>query len=187
MVSRVNMDSKKRKLLIFDILLMVVLVAADQFTKYLAVIKLKGRPAFDIIGGVLELSYLENRGAAFGMLQNQKVFFVFVAVVFLCVIVYVLLKAPSQDKYNSLHFLLVMIAAGAVGNLIDRLRLDYVVDFIYIVLINFPIFNVADMYVTISTAILVILMFFVYKEDDFAFLGFHQVQEPESKEKSRDE
>ena len=182
-----DMDGKKRKLLIFDLLLMAVLVAADQFTKYLAVIKLKDQPSFDIIGGVLELSYLENRGAAFGMLQNQKIFFVFVAVLFLCAIVYVLLKAPSQNKYNSLHFLLVMIAAGAVGNLIDRLRLDYVVDFIYIVLINFPIFNVADMYVTISTAILVVLMLFVYKEDDFAFLGFHPAPEAESKENLRKE
>ncbi|MDE7332140.1 MAG: signal peptidase II [Lachnospiraceae bacterium] len=180
------MDSKKRKLLIFDVLLMIVLAAADQFTKYLAVIKLKDQPSFDIISGVLELSYLENRGAAFGMLQNQKVFFVFVAVVFLCAIVYVLLKAPSQNKYYSLHFLLVMIAAGAIGNLIDRLRLDYVVDFIYIVLINFPIFNVADMYVTISAAILVILMLFVYKEEDFAFLGFHQAQASEAKEESRE-
>ena len=78
------MDGKKRKLLIFDLLLMAVLVAADQFTKYLAVIKLKDQPSFDIIGGVLEFSYLENRGAAFGMLQNQKIFFVFVAVPSVC-------------------------------------------------------------------------------------------------------
>ena len=67
-----------------------------------------------------------------------------------------------------------MIAGGAIGNLLDRLRLDYVVDFIYIVLINFPIFNVADMYVTFSTVILVIQVLFVYKENDFNFLSFNQ-------------
>ena len=184
-VNRVNMSSKKRKLLIFDLLLLIVLVAADQFTKYLAVLRLKNQPSFDIIKGVLELSYLENRGAAFGMLQNQKVFFVFVAVVFLCVIVYVLFKTPDHCRYNNLHFLLIMIASGAIGNLIDRLRLDYVVDFIYIVLINFPIFNVADMYVTISTAVLVILMLFVYKEEDFEFLGFHSGRR-ETEENLRD-
>jgi signal peptidase II len=67
-----------------------------------------------------------------------------------------------------------MIAGGAVGNMIDRLKLDYVVDFIYIVLINFPIFNVADMYVTFATAILIIEVLFVYKDNDFNFLSFKQ-------------
>lgn len=167
---------KKRKifLLLLDLLLLALLVALDQYTKYIAVQKLKNQPAFNIINGVLEFNYLENRGAAFGMLQNQKIFFVFVAVIFLCVIAYVLVKAPQEKKYFKLHILLVMIAGGAIGNLIDRLRLDYVVDFIYIVLINFPIFNVADMYVTFSTVLLIIQVLFVYKENDFYFLSFDQ-------------
>lgn len=168
------MNKKKSKLLLFDIFFLLVLVAADQYTKYIAVQRLKNQPAFSIINGVLEFNYLENRGAAFGMLQNQKVFFVFVAVIFLCVIAYVLVKVPLEKKYNRIHVLLVMIAGGAIGNLIDRLRLDYVVDFIYIVLINFPIFNVADMYVTFSTALLIIQVLFVYKDNDFSFLSFNQ-------------
>ena len=168
------MNKKKNTLLLFDILFLVILVAIDQYTKYIAVQKLKNQPAFSIINGVLEFNYLENRGAAFGMLQNQKVFFVFVAIIFLCVIAYVLVKVPHEKKYNQVHVLLVLIAGGAIGNLIDRLRLDYVVDFIYIVLINFPIFNVADMYVTISTALLIIQVLFVYKENDFNFLIFKQ-------------
>lgn len=168
------MNKTKVKLLILDLLFLVVLVAIDQITKYAAVIKLKNQPAFNIIDGVLEFNYLENRGAAFGMLQNQKMFFVFVAVIFLGVITYVLVKVPVEKKYNSLHVLLVLIAAGAIGNMIDRLRLDYVVDFIYFVLINFPIFNVADIYVTVSTLILVIQVLFMYKENDFDFLSFKQ-------------
>ena len=166
------MSKHKVKLLILDLLLLILLVVVDQFTKYTAVLKLKNQPAFNIIDGVLEFNYLENRGAAFGMLQNQKSFFVFVAVIFLGVIIYVLTKTPDDKKYTKLHFLLVMIAAGAIGNMIDRLKLDYVVDFIYIVLINFPIFNVADMYVTFSTFILIIQILFVYKENDFHFLSF---------------
>ena len=67
-----------------------------------------------------------------------------------------------------------MIASGAVGNMIDRIRYDYVVDFIYLVIINFPIFNVADIYVTVATFLLVILILFVYKEDDLSFLSFKQ-------------
>ena len=166
------MSKHKVKLLIVDLLLLILLVCVDQFTKYTAVLKLKNQPAFNIIDGVLEFNYLENRGAAFGMLQNQKSFFVFVAVIFLGVIIYVLIKTPDDKKYTKLHFLLIMIAGGAIGNMIDRLKLDYVVDFIYIVLINFPIFNVADMYVTFSTVILIIQILFVYKENDFHFLSF---------------
>lgn len=168
------MKKGKIFLLFLDLLLLALLVALDQYTKYIAVQRLKNQPAFNIINGVLEFNYLENRGAAFGMLQNQKIFFVFVAIIFLCVIAYVLVKAPLEKKYFKLHILLVMIAGGAIGNLIDRLRLDYVVDFIYIVLINFPIFNVADMFVTFSTALLVIQVLFVYKENDFYFLSFNQ-------------
>ena len=87
---------------------------------------------------------------------------------------YVLFKTPDAKKYRILHLLLSLIAAGAIGNMIDRVRFDYVVDFIYFVLINFPIFNVADIYVTISTIALVILLLFVYKENDLNFISFKQ-------------
>lgn len=168
------MKSKKKLWLFLDLLGICALVALDQYTKYLAVIHLKDKPAYIIINGVLELNYLENKGAAFGMLQNQKAFFIFVAMVILGVIGYVLLKTPDQKKYRMLHVLLSLIAAGAIGNMIDRIRLNYVVDFIYFVLINFPIFNVADIYVTVSTAALIILLLFVYKENDLSFISFKQ-------------
>ncbi len=164
---------KKIKLFVFDILFLALLVFIDQYTKYLAVIYLKDKSAYNIINGVLELNYLENKGAAFGMLQNQKLFFVFVAIIFVVVIGYVLFKTPLDKKYNKLHVLLVMISAGAIGNLIDRLRFDYVVDFIFVSLINFPIFNFADICVTVSTFLLIILILFVYKDKDFYFLSFH--------------
>lgn len=168
------MNLKKKLFLLLDILGIIALVALDQFTKYLAVIHLKDKPAYIIVNGILELNYLENRGAAFGMLQNQKVFFIFVAVVILGVIGYVLFETPDGKKYRILHLLLSLIAAGAIGNMIDRVRFDYVVDFIYFVLINFPIFNVADIYVTLSTIALVILLLFVYKENDLNFISFKQ-------------
>lgn len=161
-------------LIFFDLLGIVLLAGLDQYTKYLAVIHLKDKPAYILINGVLELNYLENKGAAFGMLQNQKVFFIFVAVVILGVIGYVLLKTPDSKKYRMLHLLLSLIAAGAIGNMIDRIRYDYVVDFIYFVLINFPIFNVADIYVTVSTVALVVLLLFIYKEKDLNFISFKQ-------------
>lgn len=168
------MSKKKKIFFLIDLLILGLLITFDQYTKHLAVLRLKDKTAFPIIPKVLELNYLENRGAAFGMLQNQKFFFVFVAIVFIGLIIYFLYKVPDAKKYDILHFLLVMIGAGAIGNMIDRIRLDYVVDFIYIVLINFPIFNVADMYVTFATVFLVIILIFVYKEDDLNFLSFKQ-------------
>ena len=122
----------------------------------------------------MELNFLKNSGAAFGMLQDQKVFFVLVAILILIIIVYVLLRVPDDKKYDVMHILLVMIASGAAGNMIDRIRNDYVVDFIYFVIINFPIFNVADIYVTVATFVFLFLFLFYYKENDFSFLSFAQ-------------
>ncbi|MBE5875268.1 MAG: signal peptidase II [Lachnospiraceae bacterium] len=166
------MNKKKIILLSLDVLFLAILIVIDQVTKFFAVQHLKGSAPFEIWEGVFELKYLENRGAAFGMLQNQKVFFIFIASVILMVIAYVLVKAPTQNKYVKLHFALVLVAGGAIGNMIDRLRFDYVVDFLYFSLINFPIFNVADIYVTLASIFLVILLLFVYKESDLEFLSF---------------
>lgn len=169
-----NLSKKKKIFLLVDFLMIILLVFLDQFTKYLSVIHLEDKPAIKIIDGVLELNFLKNSGAAFGLLQNQKVFFILVAVMILCIIAYVLFRMPDDKKYNIMHILLVMIASGAAGNMIDRVRNDYVVDFIYFVIINFPIFNVADIYVTVSTFLFVILFLFYYKENDFNFLSFNQ-------------
>ncbi len=106
------------------------------------------------------------------MLQGQKFFFIFIAAVILGIIVYVLWKMPYQKRYVKLHITLVFIASGALGNLIDRVRYDYVVDFLYFSLINFPVFNVADIYVTLAAFALAALLLFVYKESDLEFLTF---------------
>lgn len=167
---------KKRKiiLLIADLAAMILLTWFDQLTKNLAVFYLKGQPSVPILKDILVLQYLENKGAAFGMLQNQKIFFVFIEVLILLVIGFVLIRMPALKKYNLMHVILVLVASGAIGNMIDRVVQDYVVDFIYFVLIDFPIFNVADIYVTCATVIFVIVVLFYYKEEDFAFLSVKQ-------------
>lgn len=167
---------KKRKtiLLIIDLAAIVLLTYFDQFTKGMAVLHLKGKPEIPILRDVLVLQYLENKGAAFGMLQNQKIFFIFIEVLILFVIGFVLLRVPSHKKYNLMHLILVLVASGAIGNMIDRAAQDYVVDFIYFVLIDFPIFNVADIYVTGATAVFVIAILFYYREEDFSFLSVKQ-------------
>ena len=165
------MSKYKTKLLCMDALIAALLLAFDQFTKHLAVIYLKGKEAYVLIEGVLELDYLENRGAAFGMLQNQKIFLVAVGVVFMAVICYFLIRLPEKKKYFVIHILASVIIAGGLGNMIDRIRLDFVVDFISFVLIDYPIFNVADIYVVVATIVVFVLLLFVYKEEDLNFLS----------------
>ena len=87
-------------MLFFDVILTFILLGLDQITKYYAIIKLKGNSAFVIIKDVLEFNYLENRGSAFGMLQNQKVFILFVGIVFMAVVLYFLFKLPDDKKFT---------------------------------------------------------------------------------------
>lgn len=162
----------KRKHLIIDGICMIILILIDQFTKKLAVLNLKDKPPFVIIDKVFVLSYLENRGAAFGMMQNRQIFFLIVSLLFLVAICYVLFKLPLQKKYLAAEIVFVALAAGAVGNMIDRAVNNYVVDFFYFELIDFPVFNVADIYVTLSSIALFILLIFIYKEEDLEFIKF---------------
>lgn len=144
----------------------------DQFTKYLADIYLKDRPGKVLIDGVFELRYLENRGAAFGMLQNMQYFFVVGALLVCAVVIYLFFRIPDTSRYMPLNICAVLLCAGAVGNMIDRIRLNYVIDFFYFKLIDFPIFNVADCYVVIACIVFALLILFYYKEeDDFIFLS----------------
>lgn len=147
------------------------LIVFDQATKTAAVNALEGGRHIDLIPGVLELYYIQNKGAAFGIFQNATVVFSVIAVLAVIIIALVYLRIPNGRKYIPFRITLIMIAAGATGNLIDRMHLSYVRDFIYFSIINFPVFNVADMYVTIAVFFLIILILFVYKDGDLSFLS----------------
>ena len=136
----------------------VLLILFDQFTKMLAVAHLKNQPSNVLIDGVFELRYLENRGSAFGMMQNKLIILIPVTVV---------VTLPATRHFFWLNAVAVLFFAGAIGNFIDRVRQGYVVDFFYFSLINFPIFNVADIYVTAAAFLLIFLCLFYYKEEDF--------------------
>ncbi|MBR1693228.1 MAG: signal peptidase II [Lachnospiraceae bacterium] len=164
------MIKKKLIPLFLDLLFIVLLILGDQYSKAQAILHLKNQDAYILFDKVLELHYLENHGAAFGILQNQTLFFVFIAMLIFIGILFVLIKMPPKRKYVFMHVFLVLIACGAIGNMIDRVRFGFVVDFIYFVLIDFPIFNVADIYVTVGTALLILFLLFYYKEDDLKFL-----------------
>ena len=147
---------------------MLALTALDQITKKAAE-SLASSPSL-LIPGVLELRYFENHGAAFSLLQNQFTVFYIGTAVILALILYTLVKVPSAARYRLMRLDLLFVAAGAIGNLIDRLEFHYVRDFIYIALIDFPIFNVADMYVTCGAFLFAYLLLFYYKDEEFSFL-----------------
>ncbi len=144
----------------------VLLVWLDQLTKELAICYLKGQDPFVIWDGVFELRYLENHGAAFGIFQGQRVFFLFMGLAVFAAGVYLFLKMSKDAKFFPLRLIGIFVVAGAWGNMLDRFRLSYVVDFLYFRLIDFPIFNVADIYVSVSVAVLAVLIFFYYKDED---------------------
>ena len=164
------MKQKKTGTFVISLIAAALLIVLDQLTKQLAVSFLKGSPKV-LIPGVFELRYLENNGAAFGMLQNQHWLFYIITVVLSIAIVVILWKMPTAKKYLWLRICGVGILAGAFGNFIDRVSHHYVVDFLYFSLIDFPIFNVADIYVTLSAILAFVLILFVYKDDDLNFLS----------------
>ncbi|RKI39834.1 signal peptidase II [bacterium D16-51] len=153
----------------FGIFIFSLLLGLDQVTKHLAVIHLKGQEPFPFIQDVFELQYLENFGAAFGVLQNQRILLLAVTSIVLLLLCFLYWKIPAGKRYFPMQCTIVLIAAGAVGNLIDRLLQGYVVDFFYFKLIDFPIFNVADCYVVIAAFFAVVLIGFYYKEEELTF------------------
>lgn len=152
------------------LLLFIVLIAIDQLTKYWVRTDLAHREPIVLIKDVLSLQFLKNTGAVWGLMSGKTTFLSIFTVVVLVFIIYFYLKIPTGRKYNVLKIIVVFITAGAVGNLIDRIFLGYVVDFIYFELINFPLFNFADCCLTVSSILLFLLAIFYYKDEDFGFL-----------------
>lgn len=171
------MKKHGRKILLIDAIIIILGIAFDQVTKYLATAKLKNQPNFVIWEGVFELDYLENTGSAFGMFQGQRWMLLVVGVVFMALIVWFMLRLPEGKKFTLTHIILAFLVAGGIGNMIDRFALGYVVDFFSFVLINYPIFNVADIYVVCATIGLFIMFLFVFKEEDLEFLSFSRKKE----------
>ena len=143
------------------------LVGIDQLTKWLAIVHLKEKPPFLIIDQVFELTYLENTGAAFGLGKDQAwMRWIFIVLTFLILIVLtVVLMSGRYRRYKLVNISGILIIAGGIGNMIDRLVRGYVVDFLYFRLIDFPVFNFADCCVVIGAILLLIFLFFIYSDE----------------------
>ena len=164
----------KARMMTISGLIMVIAVVLDQVTKYKALTGLKDSNAFVIIDNVLEFYYIVNTGSSWGMLAGQKILILFISAVIICLCLFLIIKSPDDVKYIPFNISLSMIVAGGIGNGIDRIRFSYVIDFIYFKAINFPVFNVADIFVTCGAFLFVVLILFKYKEKDLYFMKFNQ-------------
>lgn len=140
----------------------ILIIAADQLSKYLAVAYLMDKRPIVLINNLIELHFVRNYGAAFGIMQNQRWLFIVITVLVLIGIIVFIIK--NNNKLNVFTKIsLGALLGGASGNLIDRVHLTYVIDFIKVdlgSLYDFPVFNIADIFIVVGTSLLVILILF---------------------------
>ncbi|WP_152650763.1 signal peptidase II [Paraclostridium benzoelyticum] len=139
------------------ILIILGLIGLDQISKFLAVKYLVNIGSIPIIKDIFHLTYVENRGAAFGMFQNNQMVFVVVALIACIFGLYYLYKKQLNLLGKSA---IILIIAGAIGNLIDRVKLGFVVDYFDFRIVWNYVFNVADVFVVIGTILLCIYIIF---------------------------
>ncbi|WP_026485583.1 signal peptidase II [Caldanaerobius polysaccharolyticus] len=140
-----------------ELLIVVSIVVLDQLTKYFAQVYLKPINTFPLIKNFFHLTYVENRGAAFGILQNQLWFFIIITIMAGFALMYLMISVPERNRH--IRLILAMILGGAIGNFIDRIRLGYVVDFLDFKVWSY-IFNIADSFIVIGAILLCTMILF---------------------------
>ncbi|MBP5463490.1 MAG: signal peptidase II [Lachnospiraceae bacterium] len=152
----------------------VLIVLLDRISKYWATHWLAKQPdrKVSVIGDKITFTYLENRGAAWGMLQGKVNFFVILTALLVVIFLLLVARTPSVKHYIPLLITFLVLIGGAFCNLYDRIFQGYVTDFISFDIISFPVFNVADIFLTCSFAVLMILLMFRYSEKDLSFIPF---------------
>lgn len=145
--------------MLLPILSILALVALDQLTKYLATCYLAPVGSAPFLPGIMELRYVLNDGMAFSMLSGARWLLIAVTTVAMAIMLFYLLH--ERKKLSRLEaFSLVLIIGGGIGNLIDRVRFGYVVDFFATTFVDFAIFNVADCFVTVGVVLLMASILF---------------------------
>ena len=155
--------------MIIPLIAAVLLVAVDQITKYIALTQLKPIGSVTFIDGFMDFTFVENRGAAFGIFSGKTWLLLVISIIICAVLVWAMTKMPKTKEYRKLRVTFVLILSGAVGNIIDRALRGYVVDFFEFTFIKWPVFNMADIYVVVGTSVMaVIIMFFMKDETENA-------------------
>ena len=128
----------------------VLLLAADQWLKYWTLQNLAGAPAIDLIPGIFRLTYVENRGAAFGILQGGTVLLAIVSVLAVALLLYFYKNIPAEKGVWTMRLSYILVIAGAIGNMIDRIFCGYVVDMLEFYWFSFPVFNLEDCFIVVG-------------------------------------
>ena len=138
------------------IIAIIVLIATDQFSKFLIVQNIKLSESIELVKGFFNITHVRNYGAGFSIMQNQRFFLTAITIIALIIFTYLLLKSKNNEVLDRVCYLLII--GGALGNLFDRITLGYVIDFLdfYIFGYDFPVFNLADSFLTIGFFILAI-------------------------------
>lgn len=151
---------------LLPILAVIVLILLDQGTKLWALASLKPIHNMTLIEGFMDLTFVENRGVAFGMFSGQRWFILLLTGIIAVGLSWFYVTMPKKREYFPLRIALVLVLSGAVGNIIDRLFRGYVVDFFEFTFFEWPVFNVADIYVVAGVILLALMIIFVVKDED---------------------
>lgn len=140
--------------------LIIGILVLDQVTKYMAETQLSAMNTYPLWENIFHLTYSRNTGAAFSILRNKQTLLIGITLVVMVFLSVYLYKSVQSQEPWMLNLALAMILGGGIGNLIDRVRLNYVIDFFDFTLINYPIFNIADCFIVIGTVVLGYLLIF---------------------------
>ena len=142
------------------IIIIILGLLLDRLSKGYAINNFIENP---IEGPFVNFAYLENRGAAFGILQDKRFFFLIITLVIVCYLLYHFYNTYKTNP-KILNISLALIISGALGNFYDRFVNGFVVDFIEFSFFNFPVFNVADIFVTVGCALMIIYIIFIHED-----------------------
>lgn len=175
---------------VLPVVAVALLAGIDQLVKFWTVKNIELYNNIVIWDGVFELTHIRNEGMAWGLLQNQQILFITLTPIALFVFAFFYCRTPFRKRFIPIRIAEILLAGGAIGNLIDRiwrgeeLFKGNVVDMFYFKLIDFPVFNVADSYITIACVLLVVLVLFVYRDEEFNLMfGLRRKAEKQIAEK----
>ncbi len=163
MKKNLNGNTKKVFNILTALFLVASLVAIDQVIKFLVVEYLKPIKTMDFIKGFIRFRYVENSGAAFGSFSDYTVILTVVSIIFLCITIYYLLSQKNKSKLVTISLLLMI--SGGIGNIADRIRLQYVIDYIEPLFVDFAVFNFADSLITVGAFVLIIRLIYDIVKD----------------------
>ncbi len=142
--------------MILSLIIIFLVIGADQVSKYLVLQNIDMYEKVDVIPGLFHFTYIENKGAAFGMLSEHRWVFLAVSTVAIGAFLFYMIKYRPKDKL--LNVAIAMVVGGGIGNMIDRVARGSVVDFIDVDFMSFYVFNIADIFVCVGCGLMILYL-----------------------------